>query len=239
MKIVGFGDSFITGPPFEVKELQHTYQSILGNRYNTYPEFRGIGGTGPWHAFFDFLNYFEKCKDHVDVVLMAWSEANRLYKPLLSQENAELAARASNRSDITYKDVFLAVEKYSYFIFDTNKHNYELRALMTMFDDVVREYPKTKFINLHSFSWLDKNQSWKDFEDYNKLKYHYTFKNSMEIRPCLMYLSRQDGWPGDDNMHLEKRDCHLSPKKHQIVAEAIIQAIENYNPGNIVNIGNV
>lgn len=239
MKIVGFGDSFILGPPSPVTTITDSYQVLLGNKYNTYPEFRGKGGTGPWHAFFDFLEYFKKPKEKVNVVIMAWSEATRLYKPLLSQENAELAARASNNPNITYEDVFLAVQQYSQFIFDTDKQNYELRALMTMFDDMALEYPNIKFINLHSFSWLDKNFGWKSYDYASKLKYHYTFKNTMEIRPCLMHLSRKEGWPGDENMHLETRECHLSPTMHRLVADAIIEAIENYSPGKIVNIGNI
>lgn len=239
MKIVGFGDSFILGPPTPVKEIDDTYQALLGNKYNTYPEFRGIGGTGPWHAFFDFLNYFKTCNEHVDVVLMAWSEAHRLYNPMLTRQNAELAAKVANKPNISFNEVFSAVQQYYDFVMDTEKQNYEIQALMTMFDDMVSNYPNTKFINLHSFSRLNKGEGWKDYDDVSKLQYHYKFKNSMEIRPCLIYLSRLEDWPGDNNMHLEKRECHLSPKMHKLVADAIISAIENYSPGKIVNIGNI
>jgi len=237
MKIVGFGDSFILGPPTPVPEITDTYQAILGQKYNTYPEFRGIGGTGPWHAFFDFINYFKAANEKIDVVLIAWSEAHRLYNPNLTHSNADNAAKSTNNSSITFRDVYDAVQHYYYFVMDSEKQNYEIRALMTMFDDIVLDYPDIKFINLHSFSYLNKGESWKDYDDITKLKYHYNFKNCMEIRPCLMHLSRLEDWPGDNNMHLEKRECHLSPKMHKLVADAIINAIDNYSPGSIINIG--
>lgn len=237
MKIVGFGDSFILGPPFPVETITDTYQVLIGNKYNTYPEFRGIGGTGPWHAFFDFINYFKNNTEKVDVVIMAWSEANRLYNPQLTHINADHAALATNNPQITFKDVFQAVQQYYDFIMDTEKQNYEIRGLMTMFDDMVLEHPNTKFINLHSFGKLNKGEGWKDFDDGENLRYHYKFKNCVEIRPCLIHLSRKEGWPGDTKMHLETRDCHLSKTFHKLLADTIIDAIDNYTPGKIFNIG--
>ena len=236
MKIVGFGDSFILGPPFAVPAITQTYQALLSKKYGSYPEFRGISGTGPWHAFFDFLNYFKVVNEKVDVVIMAWSEAHRLYNPRATQFEAENAARAANDPKITYQDVFLAMDKYQQFVYDSGKLNYELKALMTMFDDMTLEYPNTKFINLHCFSWLNQGEFLNGHTDVNQIKYHYRFKNSMEIRPALIYLSRLEDWPGDENMHLETRDCHLSLRMHGLLANAIMNCIDNYQPGKLVNV---
>jgi len=236
MKIVGFGDSFIQGIEANNPSYKNTYQGVLAKHFGIHPEFRGIPGSSPWDAFFDFLYYVRK--EVPDVVIMAWSEASRLYQFKSTEENLELSAMGSNQF---MEEVIRNVQNYIKFLTSTEKQNYELRALMTMFDEMVSEFPDTKFINLPCFAWFDQQSTvnWTNYTYVNpdQIKYHYRFKKSAEIRPCLLYLSKQDGWPQFNDMSKERRICHLTDKMHTILGNKIIHAITNYEPGLLIDIG--
>lgn len=252
MNIVGFGDSFILGlkhtPKLEwldpannwdddTHPWHRCYQGMLGDHYKCIPDFRGVEGSGPWNAFFNFLEFQKTNTEKIDVVIMAWSEIQRLYHPVVSPINTVLAERNRN-TDTPFSEVYQAAHDFYMNLMDMNKQNYEMRALMTMFDDIVKEYPETKFINLHCFSWLNQNEWWTVYDKIGpeQIRYHYKFKNCMEVRPSLMYLSRRDGWPGDKMLHKETRECHMTAPMHRLLTDAIIDAIENYQPGKIVDI---
>lgn len=251
MNIVGFGDSFILGLSLdkEVVNSQHrwpylyqnkawnaSYQGMLGNHYKCIPEFRGVPGTGPWNMFFDFLNY--RNKENIDVVIIAWSEIARLYHRTFQPVNTHIIndqEKFKNSSQYE-KDVIIAANHYYKSLFDDEKKNYELKALMHLFDYMTIEYKHIKFIHLSCFTWLDQGEWWgRDFKKKkpHELKYFYDFKHGMEIRPALMYMSMMDEWPED--LSNDRRECHMTPRVNRMLADKIIDCIENYQPGKLLD----
>jgi len=238
MKIVAFGDSFQQGVEKLIDYSLDCYEGLLLNHYKADVEFHGEPGSGPWNAFFKCKTYLEETEVMPDVVLFGWSEASRLlYHPDHPCLNAP-TAKQKMQEDILDADLYKTAFYYGKYLATHKKENHELRALMMYFDRFVLKYPKIKFINIHNFSLLQQYEFWDKFDKIGpkQLQYHYKFKNSAEVRPALMWMSRRHGWPGDKNMHLETRTCHLTIAMHILLAEVIIQCIDNYSPGLVVEI---
>lgn len=241
MKIVAFGDSFQQS----VDDLSNysfaCYQGLLLKHYKadeTDVKFYGDPGSGPWHAFIKCRNYLKEAEFLPDVVLFGWSEACRsLYHPNAICLNPGFAEARIAENDIN-SEMYQAAIDYGLYISDHKKENYELRSLMIYFDKFVLNYPKIKFINLHNFSYLKRFEWWNHYDKLGpkQLDYHHRFINCAEVRPALMWMSRRDGWPGEYKMHLETRTCHLTEAMHMVVAEAIINCIDKYKPGLLVEI---
>jgi hypothetical protein len=242
MNIVGFGDSFILGLADTRSGVDYTgniawnncYQGMIGDHFKCIPEFKGFPGSGPWAMFFDFLRYDKK--DEIDVVIMAWSEIARLYHPKLRSGNVTLWDKERMNSLTDDEKIILnAAKGYMYNLGDEEKLNYEMRALMMMVDDMTKQYPHIKFIHLPCFTWLEQGQWWgRDYHttDHTELRYHHDFKNGMEIRPALMYMSMLDDWP--DDLSNDRRECHMTPRVNRLLADSIIHCIENYEPGKLI-----
>lgn len=251
MKIVGFGDSFIMGLAnidhdcikSKNKSLYMTgknpwrkcYQGMLGDHYDCIPEFRGVPGTGPWNMFFDFLNY-EK-KDKIDVAIIAWSEITRLYHKLFKPINTHIINddEKFKKAGSHERETIIAADQYFKLLCDNEQKAYELIALMHMFDSMALEYKHIKFIHLPCFTWLKEEEWWgRDFKNKkpNELRYFYDFKHGMEIRPALMYMSVMDEWPED--LSNDRRECHMTPRVNRMLADKIIDCIENYQPGKLL-----
>lgn len=234
MKIVGFGDSFILGLEKGHMQLSVAYQGIVGNHFDCHPEFRGVSGSGPWHMFFDFLNYPNK--ENIDVVIFAWSEISRLYHKKYPICNA-VVSLTKNHKDKKYIETLQAANLYYQYLFDHDQKNYELSALMMFVDEMSKSYANTKFIHLPCFSKYDVHSHWASLYDKikpNEIDYYHRFKNGAEVRPCLMYLSKKDEWP--DDLSNDTRECHMTPKMNRLVADAIIDCIDDYYPGKLAEI---
>jgi hypothetical protein len=67
----------------------------------------------------------------------------------------------------------------------------------------------------------------------DNLQYLYDFKNGVNIRPALMYLSVQDQMVED--LSKETRSCHLSPYMHQLVLQTLYKAITESKNGDIIH----
>jgi len=233
MNIVGFGDSFIMPGSVHDPRYPKQYMNQVGTYFNSTAESRGVEGTGPWNMFFDFMNY----KKHIDVAILAWSEPIRLYHPKVKPLNTHIALDTPLKDDEN-KPIYEAANLYYKYLFDHTQKNWELKGLMCLFDHVIsKQYPKTKFIHLPCFSCYDESQYW--FNLYDKVKprdieYYHDFTTGVEIRPCLMFLSKKDDFPKD--ITKEHRANHLSLNMHTRVARSIIDAIENYVDGRKINI---
>jgi hypothetical protein len=239
MKIVGFGDSFILGITPNHKEWPETYQGMISQKLNADVEFRGQPGTGPWSAYFDFLDY----KEHIDVAIFAWSEPGRMYHPVVKPLNFATVRNDIHNKNHPHYDVIKAADLYYQHLMNNNKKNHELKALMTLVDTLSLEYPNTKFIHLPCFTWDKDDEWWGDIYEHtnqDQLNYHHTFKNGIQIHPALMYMSIKHEWVGREGSHTklnqETRQCHLSVPVHKLLADAIVDGIQNYVPGNIINI---
>ena len=177
MKIVGFGDSFILGLSDGHEKLPIAYQGMIGSHFDTYPEFRGVSGTGPWNMFFDFLNYPEKEK--IDVVIFAWSEISRIYHKKYHLCNSVVNS-AKGDDDEEYMETINAANKFYRYLFDHEQKNHELSALMLFIDEMSKSYSNTKFIHLPCFSKYDITTHWDSL--YDKIKpsqidYYHRFKH--------------------------------------------------------------
>lgn len=233
MKIVGFGDSFIMSTPDQDPTYPNTYGRIISKHFNTDVEMRGVAGSGPWNMFYDFINY----KGHIDVALIQWSEICRLYHPKINTLNTAAVENAKKEKDPYIEKVLSAAKDYYEYIYDHDQKNWEMKALMCMFDDLSCKYPNTKFIHLPGFSMYSEKHWWGTLYDQigpDQLEYYYDFKNGMQIHPAMMYMSKKDEWPND--ITKETRQCHLSLRMHSLFANAIIQAINTYQTGKIINI---
>lgn len=232
MKIVGFGDSFITDWG-DIPDI--TYKTIIGEHYKTTPEFRGVGGSGPWTAFFDYLDYPNK--QDIDVAIFAWSEPYRIYHPTIKSLNFSTVIydvpNPLYEKDVDYKKIIEAGKMFYRYLENTTKIDYEMYGLLCMFDQMIaKDNKRTKFIHMDCFGVFDSRQENKHFRDYSDF-YNYSsffnsieFKNGVQINPPLMYLSELEDKPL--NLGVDTRTNHLGPSMHKVLANAIIQAIDNY-----------
>jgi hypothetical protein len=238
MNICGFGDSFMDLPrDNNVKNL--TYLKQVADKFNATFEPYGEPGTGPWSAFFNFQKY--KNKENIDVAIFAWSEHNRLYHPIVRPINFTSVHNPKVHSmypkEIDY-DVWEAAKQYYRYIYDDTKSKYEAIGLYHLMDHLSLDYPHIKFIHMFCYALHNSDQIYLDIYNDpdvpNNLKYPYLFKNGVNIRPALMYMSYLDEWP--DDLYYETRDCHLSQKMHNVLTETLYTAITNANIGDIVNV---
>jgi hypothetical protein len=242
MNIVGFGDSFILGiTPATTNHPDEpwykAYQGMVGNHYKTVPEFRGFSGTGPWNMFFDFLNYPHK--DKIDVAIFAWSEISRIYHPLFKPINTHTANDKEKFEKLSEHEQLVVMSAKHFYenLWVVEKMNYEMKALMQMFDHMSQEYKHIKFIHLPCFSLTEDHEWWGNVypkQNASQLKYYHDFKYGMEIRPALMWMSMNDEWPKD--ISKDRRECHMTPRVNRLLADAIIKCIDNYQPGKLIEL---
>jgi len=233
MKIVGFGDSFIMQTPYKDPSYTQVYGTLVGDHFNTTIEMRGVAGSGPWNMFYDFINY----KEHIDVALIQWSEICRLYHPKMNPVNTAAVENYKKEGNPEKVKILEVAKDYYEYFYDHDQKNWEMKALMCMFDELSTKYTNTKFIHLPGFSMYTEKYWWGTLYDQilpEQLEYYHKFKHGVEIHPCLMYLSKKDEWPND--ITKETRQCHLSYKMHKLLANSIISAIDNYTPGKIIDI---
>jgi hypothetical protein len=220
MKIVGFGDSFIT-PAIQ----NYAYTNLVAKHFNAEFESFGLEGSGTWDAYFQLEKYL-KDNPAPDVVLFAWSASMRLYHPEVRNicYNSAVLNPAEPESP-TFKPLWKAAKAYYEYLYDAPKANMDHSCLYYWIDTVlVPKYPNTKFIHMWSFPNNACN-----FGKPQDMEYLYEFTTAVEIRPALIHLSYLDEWPND--LSKETRIHHMTPKMHNILADTIIAAIEDYNSG--------
>ena len=224
MKIVGFGDSFITSSVPE-----YGYTKLIAKHYNAEFETYAHEGSGAWDAYFQLTNYLNN-NTAPDVVLCVWSVSHRLYHSeirTLCYSSVVLNDNTPEKSPL--RPIVDAAKEYYTHLFDLEKADTEHSMLYYWIDkELPKKYPNTKFIHMWGFP-----KKHCDYDKPEEFEYLHHFTNSIEIRPALIHLSYMDQWPKD--LSKETRINHLTPIMHRILASAIINAIENYNPG-ILNI---
>ena len=221
MKIAGFGDSFITP-----SKLPYSYTNIVAAYFNTTFKHYGKEGSGAWDAFFQF-----KKTDVADVVLFAWSCSVRLYH----SEYTAICPSSATLNKHSNDPIWKAAEMYYAYLFEGEKAIYEHTAFYYWLDNWLKEtYPNTKFIHMWGFpsaaSAATASSDWSKPENF---QYYHQWKTGVEIRPALIHLSYLDEWPEDLNKEI--RLHHMTPKMHQVLANYVIDAIENYEPGRQIN----
>jgi hypothetical protein len=240
MNIAGFGDSFMQ--PIRglgnVLSYDYSYVAKVAEYFNT-EDFNtfGVSGSGSWDAFFEFQKQEKIARENgkpFDLVIFAWSNGSRLYHPRVR----DICVSNVYTHYDSKQPLWQAARSYYEHLFDHNKLEYEMKAFFYWLDNDLKEtYPNIKFIHLNGFPPYEMGQSVDNYYDYIKnngddIKYYTTWKNSVEVRPSLIYFSLMDDWPGD--LSKEHRFQHLTPKMHSVVANLIIKAIDTYSPGNII-----
>lgn len=221
MHIIGFGDSFITP-----SDLDYAYTNLVAKHFNATADWKGYSGSGAWDAFFQM----KQLNEHPDVVVFAWSNSSRLYHPEVRNICGTAAQQHINSTDPIWQAAYM----YYQHLYDFNKSCYEHEAFYYWVDDWFRDnYPNTKIIHMWGFPAVayGGNYNWGESDQFN---YYHRFKNGTEIRPALINLSYRDGWPGD--LSKENRLNHMTPDMHRVLADHLIDAIEHYEEGRLVNI---
>ena len=226
MKIVGFGDSFIS-PTRE----HWGYLNQVGSKLGADVVWNGFPGTSSWDAFFQFKDY----PDDIDVAVFCWSDPSRMYHPNVRGicPNSAMQQHPPGQWD---SEVWRASQEYYSYLYDWRKTEYEASAFYYWFDHWSERFANTKFIHMWSFAKtiLGVGDPWQKYrEDIRGLEYHHRWKNGVEIRPALMHFSLKEGWPTDNNLSNEKRANHMAPVFHSYLAEQIVDAINNYKPGKL------
>lgn len=230
MRILGFGDSFISP-----NDLDYTYTTLVGKHFNTTFECHGRPGSGAWDAFFHFLDRREKG----DVIIFVWSAEHRLYHPHYT--NICPAGIEQNlKSD---NPVWEAADLYYKHLYDARKSFFEHLAFYQYVDKHLSTYHSdSKIIHMWGFpsgntynaqgqSEIPRYFEWHEAEKFN---YIHRFNHGVEIRPALINLSYRDEWPGD--LGKETRVHHLTDRMHEHLANYIIDAIENYESGKLITV---
>lgn len=221
MRIIGFGDSFITET-----DLDYTYTNRLATKYNADIKLHGIPGSGTWEAYFQFMEHF----DNQDIVMFVWSNSSRLYHHRLKDICFTGAERNKDSDDPAWQ----AANMYYQYLFDERKTSLELTAFYYWFDDYISQFKNTKFIHMWSFPASKLNAEYYTWDEHEKYDYLHRFKTGMEVRPALVYLSYLDGWPTD--LSNETRIHHMTPKMHSHLMSNIIDSLEAYENGKAINI---
>lgn len=241
MNIAGFGDSFIQPIKGEgdVLVYDHSYASKVAKYFNTENiNTFGVPGSSAWDAFFEFQRREEEARksgNPFDIVIFVWSNGTRLYHPRVRDI---CASNVFSHYD-SKQPLWQAAKMYYEHLFDYNKLEYEMKAFYFWLDNHLKEtYPNIKFIHLNGFPPFNVGQNVDDYYEYIKnngddIKYYIKWKNSVEIRPSLIYFSLMDNFP--DDLSKEHRFQHLTPKMHEVVSKLIIRAIDGYIPGKIIN----
>ena len=224
MKIVGFGDSFITSTT-----QSYTYTNLVAKHFNAEFESYAHEGSGTWDAYFQLEKYLSD-NPTPNVVMCVWSASMRLYHPNIRTicYNSAVLNPVEPASP-SVKPIMEAAKSFYEYLHDAPKANMEHSCLYYWIDNVlVPKYPNTKFINMWSFS----NNAC-DYDKPQDMEYLHKFTNAVELRPALIHLSYLDEWPND--LSKETRTHHLTPKMHSVLANYVIDAIENYEPGRQIN----
>jgi hypothetical protein len=219
MKIVGFGDSFIT-----YCNTWYGYTNLIASRFDAEFISFGYAGSGTWDAYFQLENYL-KNNPAPDVILFAWSASTRLYHPDIRDLcYTSVVMQPVEPKSEEHRPIYEAANAYYQHLHHITKTDQEHSCFYHWIDTVlVPRYPNTKFIHMWGFP-----KNYCDWGDTEQMEYLHTFTTAVEIRPALIHLSYLDEWP--DDLANETRGNHLSPKMHKILADNIIAAIENYEP---------
>ena len=186
MKIGFFGDSFCTNYTIGHK-ANVTYLNMLATHYDAEVVNLGVGGSSIWDVLLLQIDPFIKNNNIPDICVFVWTEPNRLFHRVLKNLSTQACISSNN-------PVLAAAANYYLHL-----HDYELArviyvAALHYFDTVILPtFPKnTKIVHLWSFGdvheWHDENSFLPE-----RLLYHHTWKNGLEIRPSFTSIITGQG----------------------------------------------
>ena len=212
-KLVTFGDSFLAQRVY-YKELEPTsWIDMVCQKNNFTLDGYGDGGTGPYNAIFNFLNY----REDFDICFFSWSHISRVIYN--NRRVIDIVKGKQKEMDISGEEL---TELYHKYFFSTDEFEWvKAQAMLEWFDRHLQEnYKDKKFIHLYSLHISD------------KAFYPHIFKHGINIKPHLAQFSYIGG---EDYNHAD-RLIHLTTEAHQLFAKQLNKVLkdESLNNGDVV-----
>jgi|11BtaG_2_1085332.scaffolds.fasta_scaffold02606_4 hypothetical protein len=199
MKVLLLGDSFVHTDP--QNQVTKHWINLLTRWHNWQVDAYGVPGSGPWTAIRAFMKLIKQ-KDY-DLVIMAWSEPNRVY----------------NLSGESNVDQLQIIDSYQSNFVDDWVLSVQQTGLMNWFDQYIKQHhPDTQFWHFHCFPDNDYNKC-KDGVD----RLYHIFDHGVTMYPSLMYYSvncdqTTFSW---EQFATDQRDGHLSDSRHQLIFDRL------------------
>lgn len=181
-KTIGFfGDSYCANYPKE-NNLE-TYIDMLVKHYDATLVNVGHGGSSIGDAIINQFLPFVKSNFIPNICVFVWTSHVRLFHKTIR------TLTYSNVSEYKGNDsVWTAAKSYYENLYDPEFINFQYTAILSHFDNtILAKLPKTtKIVHLWSYG---KPKEWElEYFNTDKLEYHYTWKNGIEIRPPLFTI---------------------------------------------------
>lgn len=177
-----------------------------------------------------------------DICVFCWTDANRLFNSLVRNINGGTVNDIEKMSGVTPKispleeKVWEAALYYYRELYDFTWHKLRHNSAIYYFNKyLLAKHSDKKIINLWCFGQGKHyyNNPHRDFAPDNTT-FPFRFELGMEIRPSLMSLSLKE-LEECSGLFDDMRPNHLAtPEVNRLLADSIIQAINNYQPGELV-----
>ena len=223
-KLVTFGDSFLAQRAYFKTTEPISWIDYICKENNFRLDGYGDGGTNPYNAILNFLEYNED----FDICFFSWSHIFRvIYNNRRLIDIANGYETAQEQIDIPQQEL---TDIYYKYVFATDDFEWvKAQAMLEWFDrHLQKNYKDKKFIHFYSLKINDK-----DF-------YPHIFKHGINIKPHLAEFSHiggEDYTPIDPhNVKPSDRRIHMIPKVHKLIANQLNKILkdESLSNGDVV-----
>lgn len=233
MRIGFFGDSYCAQQHLFYTQYQKnnhdTYIKKLSDHYNAEICSLGQNGSSIWDTI---LIQFKKFENNLpDVCIFSWTNSGRIFNRKVRNINTSSALSEQTED----KEIWDAAKKYYYYLSDIEKEQNEYLSAIYYFDNVILNKLNKNIKIIHMWSFGDINYDLKNYHNPNNIRYIYKWQSGIEIRPALYSISMKNCFDEKIN-YRDWRPNHLDgDKKNNLVFNWIKYAIDNYEPGKILN----
>lgn len=225
-----FGDSLcsVVENDHSIQHNYNTYLKQVSNHYKANIIHTGIAESSIWDVYLLQLKPLITANKIPDISIFSWGAFGRLYHRQVRSLHRNSVARINYDNDLENKHIWLSAKMFYENLFDQEKEMIEWVSVLEHLDrHIFSQWPvNKKLIHIWSFALYHHPPEAK--YDINAVKYPFRWQHGVEIRPPLMWLSSEESWPtiGKPN--------HISGhENNKIVADTIIQSIDNYKSGEL------
>jgi len=221
-----FGDSFC------YSHSPNSYLGMIVDRLGLNLVHTGKAGSSIEDAILMQFNKFAKVNKIPDICVFVWTDSHRLYN--YKVRNLTLGSLDKNDDP----EITQAAKTYYRCLFDDEAHILRHNATVYYFNQVLlNRYPDKKIINLWSFGEVNEaKDTEKETFRIDNVSYPFRFTRGVEIRPALATLSFNESDVPQD-MSKDFRPNHLGElKTNIIIANALYDAITEYQDGKLIEI---
>lgn len=255
MKIGFYGDSYcqIYGHDKHNNILYDTYIKKIADHYGIQKEEivnYGLGGSSVWDTIILQYGLINDNRNIPDVLIFVWTDHMRLYNrhirslntASIIKGNERFLVRGNNVTGSQIADILNASREYYMHIIDPFKEELSYVSVLKYFDKEVLSKIADKCKIIHMWSFFKPSPKTYHLEE-KQLKltdenYYFRWKNGMEIRPTLLELSMYGLDPTKtvlEKMTNDTRSNHIEGEyKNSLLANTIINAIDNYETGKLI-----